>query len=1416
MLFKIQALLITGLFGMCSQAQSQSYSTIKAGAWNETLTWSDGIIPTASNSTAIQINHHVSIPNGYAVEIDGATVNSGIQLTVSSGAMLTLAGSVDAITVLGSGSVVVSGMMVGADEYTIGSNNTASRFIFNSGSVFEHQYTSTQGELPMATWSPGSTLLITGYTNGIQMAALPSWNQQLRHITFDCPNLSGDIDFNSDFNVFRGNLSVLSTGTGSISLISGESNKAVNLMANVEISGGSRVYFNRGGNNNSINISGNLTINLSPGLTCDLGTSGSYTLNLTGNLSYNSPDAALNLITANNGVAIWKLKGNVTLTAGSFHESDGSNTSRSELHFVRGAQTAQTFTNNNCITENTTLHYVVGTSTGLPTSPNILDILGESALKGSASTLTVFNNGRVRLFSTNPTGAYVTDGAGNIQVGGAVTFQSGSRLVYKGTTPQVVGDGHPTTSGVHLEIDNFAGVSFNDNSNSGNVGNTLVIGGNLYLTRGSFMLEGETNERILELRGITSGGYQIYASGQMADIILNGSTGLGTFPFFPGEQTFRNFYINRGATGNVVFQSQISLTGDLTVEQGIIRFDVGFNVAGDVTLQNSSSVTSFGAISIGGSLTIPSNASFTQEGDVFIGEHFINDGAFTTGFNTITFNGTTPQEIRGTTKNQFYNIVIENATDTVRVMSDQNLKGVLSLGENAVIDVDGTDDSPAVFTVLSTDDNFLEDGSIGFIPASASLIGSMRIQRYMAAEGRIYRYVSSPITTGKVSDLQAAFPVTGNFAASSICTGCSTNASLFYYDGGTGQYNPYPSMDTSEPLEPGRGYSAFIRQNVVGSGPITLSFTGIPNRGDIILPVTYNNATPEGSWNLVGNPYPSRVNWGFMGWLSSGIGESIAIRDNELGIFRYCDNEGGGYTNLYNGVIATGQAFWVRALDETASLKITEEAKTVESGKFYRTDSKPLSILSMELKGGTLQDFAYLKLKDGASPGMDAFDAPKLANDYMNFATRFASGNQMAVNAVSSFICGEEIILDLSFVKNSSGNFLANPVRDFTLSFDTKGEFDAYNIILIDSYKGTSHAVVSGTSVEFSITTDPASMVQDRFRLVLEEKLPALDLELSTTPVCANQDAEIMVYKTEEHVNYVLQYQGKVIDEVTGGKDVKFQVPASLLNQDDNEFIVYAKTMCGNAFKLNEVIVKRTALIEAKGISGIQCGAGTVTLSADSDGFSQRYNWYESAESTVPLEGFTGNTFTTPVLSKSRQYYVAAVNELGCEGVRAAVKAEINYIEPVISEHNSNLISNYTTGNQWFLNGELLTGATQHEFTPQETGEYSLQVSVNGCTSFSATQMFIVNALPENGVNGGIQLYPNPVPDRLTVRVPVTTGYTNAVLIGLQGEKIQDIPLHEGDGYQNGEMIMKHFSKGVYFVRLSGKEGVRVFKIVKE
>src|SRR5690606_15362193 len=93
------------------------------------------------------------------------------------------------------------------------------------------------------------------------------------------------------------------------------------------------------------------------------------------------------------------------------------------------------------------------------------------------------------------------------------------------------------------------------------------------------------------------------------------------------------------------------------------------------------------------------------------------------------------------------------------------------------------------------------------------------------------------------------------------------------------QYVAFPTTDSLENLQPGTGYAAFIRQQCNSS--LTVSVTGSINQGRTELAVNHNTNAPSGeSWNLVGNPYPSTVDWSAAGWEKTSIADVIAVQDN--------------------------------------------------------------------------------------------------------------------------------------------------------------------------------------------------------------------------------------------------------------------------------------------------------------------------------------------------------------------------------------------------------------------------------------------------------------------------------------------------------------------------------------------------------
>ena len=93
---------------------------------------------------------------------------------------------------------------------------------------------------------------------------------------------------------------------------------------------------------------------------------------------------------------------------------------------------------------------------------------------------------------------------------------------------------------------------------------------------------------------------------------------------------------------------------------------------------------------------------------------------------------------------------------------------------------------------------------------------------------------------------------------------------------------------------------------------------------------------------------------------------------------------------------------------------------------------------------------------------------------------------------------------------------------------------------------------------------------------------------------------------------------------------------------------------------------------------------------------------------------------------------------------------------PVITAVSNILTSSAPAGNQWYLNGTSIAGATGQQFAAITTGSYTVVTSVNGCTSPpSAAINLTVTAVPAvNAWNNEINIFPNPVlADEVTIKI---------------------------------------------------------------
>lgn len=147
-----------------------------------------------------------------------------------------------------------------------------------------------------------------------------------------------------------------------------------------------------------------------------------------------------------------------------------------------------------------------------------------------------------------------------------------------------------------------------------------------------------------------------------------------------------------------------------------------------------------------------------------------------------------------------------------------------------------------------------------------------------------------------------------------------------------------------------------------------------------------------------------------------------------------------------------------------------------------------------------------------------------------------------------------------------------------------------------------------------------------------------------------------------------------------------------------------------------------------------RCGEGTVLLSASGAATGQEYKWYENSVGGISLS--TSETFTTEVLTVSKDYYVATYDPgTLLESVRTKVTAQVRvFAAPVLSptgnvsicEGSSLLVSapggfthyQWTRDNQPFGNNTQQTSITQ-------AGTYTVMVGDGTCYSSPSGEVII-------------------------------------------------------------------------------------------
>jgi hypothetical protein len=159
----------------------------------------------------------------------------------------------------------------------------------------------------------------------------------------------------------------------------------------------------------------------------------------------------------------------------------------------------------------------------------------------------------------------------------------------------------------------------------------------------------------------------------------------------------------------------------------------------------------------------------------------------------------------------------------------------------------------------------------------------------------------------------------------------------------------------------------------------------------------------------------------------------------------------------------------------------------------------------------------------------------------------------------------------------------------------------------------------------------------------------------------------------------------------------------------------------------------------------------------------------------------------------------------------------VNPAKPTIQVINGNL-ENYiiessaSSGNQWFKDGTLISGAIGLTFNITSNGAYSLEVTIDGCKSARSNDLVVIITGNENfPEKEQLTISPNPVENILTLSLP-SNNKKEIAIFTITGHQVE----YSSTEQSNIQFDVSGYKQGIYLVRVSTNSGFQYGRFLKK
>ena len=391
---------------------------------------------------------------------------------------------------------------------------------------------------------------------------------------------------------------------------------------------------------------------------------------------------------------------------------------------------------------------------------------------------------------------------------------------------------------------------------------------------------------------------------------------------------------------------------------------------------------------------------------------------------------------------------------------------------------------------------------IAALSSGSAITGTITVERFIPVNtARRWRFLASPVVGGNTLQWRDN---AGNTAGRGIQITGSTgtvdanipNPSVLKYNesssaGSSNINSKWESLDGNTPLQNGAGYRAFIRGDRTATpsnqvlNSTTIWVSGTYPSTPVNIPITYNSSLGNG-WNLVGNPFPSPIDWNASsGWTKTNILGPVWIWNpitNSYGAF-----DGTNTTNSVTRYIASGQAFFIQATAANPALVIDESVKVSNTpSNMFKTSER--NNLRIKLSSGSDQsDEAIIHFKDGKSDEFilneDIFKP--FMNPEVNVSSFFGQDKYAMINYLDINSINAKIVPLSAWLLNEGV---------YTMSFTQIDGFNSdINIYLKDNYKNTITDLRVNDTYAFNVDAQKESTQDARLELIFVNKTSSVE-----------------------------------------------------------------------------------------------------------------------------------------------------------------------------------------------------------------------------------------------------------------------------------------------------------------------------------